>query len=86
LACLGRDGHRPLSPLQASDAHTGTEAKAQAMTIGTVVYILRLPEYGNGIVVDITKAGLLRVVFDDDYCDAFHPLELELAERYPVAA
>lgn len=50
------------------------------MTIGSKVTCLHLPEYGVGIVVDITKHGLLKVIFDDDYTDLFHPLELDLAE------
>jgi hypothetical protein len=50
------------------------------MRIGTKVVALHMPELGVGIIVDITPAGLLRVLFDtDDYCDDFDAQELELA-------
>jgi hypothetical protein len=54
------------------------------MTIGSRVICLRLPEYGAGTIGDITKAGLLRVVFDDGYIDNFHPLEVDLVSRQPT--
>jgi hypothetical protein len=47
--------------------------------IGSKVIALHSPSYGVGIIVDITTAGLLRVLFDDDYMDDFDPQELELA-------
>jgi hypothetical protein len=50
------------------------------MTIGAIVIALHMPQLGTGIIVDILKDGRCRVLFDtDDYVDAFHPLELELA-------
>jgi hypothetical protein len=36
-----------------------------------------VPDLGTGIIVDIKPTGLLRVVFDDDYCDNFAPPELK---------
>jgi hypothetical protein len=54
------------------------------MTIGSKVICLRLPEYGVGIVVDITKNGLLKIIFEDDYTDLFHPLEVDLASKFPT--
>jgi hypothetical protein len=49
------------------------------MTIGSKVVALHMPHLGVGIVVDVTKNGLLRVVFDDNYADLFHAQELEMA-------
>jgi hypothetical protein len=56
------------------------------MRIGSKVIALHHPSYGVGIVVDITKAGLLRILFDDDYMDDFDPQELELAPIEAKAA
>jgi N-formylglutamate amidohydrolase len=57
------------------------------MTIGSVVIVLHMPHLGTGIVVDILTNGHCRVLFDaDDYVDAFHPLELELAPSEAKAA
>jgi hypothetical protein len=49
------------------------------MRIGTKVVALHMPHLGVGIIVDILPTGLLRVLFDCDFCDGFDAQELELA-------
>ena len=58
------------------------------VTIGDIVVSVHDPlGLGTGVIVDIGKTGLIRVVFDTDdaYADWFAPQELELASVWEKA-
>ena len=54
------------------------------MTKGSKVICLRLPEYGTGAIIDISRTGLLDIEFEDGYRDWFHPLEVDLLSKRPT--
>ncbi len=58
------------------------------MRLGDIVVSTHDPlAFGSGVIVDIAKTGLIRVVFDTDdaYADWFDPMELELASEWEKA-